>query len=167
MKRKIAILLTVMAMLTACGSKTGTASPAGNTETTQAAVTQVTEAQTQATEAETQEVTLPSEPEYPGVYWRTWSEEIGGTVTDMNAYIVLNEDGTGYWIAQGIGMLNWDEGQLALTIGVSYEFALVQENGTVNLLVYEFQDENGEWKPTVYEKIDELPAELREMLDEI
>lgn len=104
------------------------------------------------------------EPEYTGVYWRTWSEEIIGTVAEMNSYIVLAEDRTGYWIEQDVGMLTWDESQLMLTIGLTYDIALTQENDTVNLLVYESQDETGVWVPTVFEKIEELPAEMEKML---
>lgn len=104
------------------------------------------------------------EPEYEGVYLRTWSEEIGGKNVEHKAYIVLNEDGTGYWIAQDVGMLSWDESQLMLTIGATYDIALTQEGETVSLLVYEFQNENGEWIPTVFEKIESLPAEMEELL---
>lgn len=106
------------------------------------------------------------EPEYTGIYWRTWSEEIAGTVVEMNSYIVLNEDYSGYWIAQDVGTLTWDESQLMLTVGATYDIALTEENGVVNLLIYEFQDENGVWIPTVFEKTENLPMEIENMLAE-
>lgn len=106
------------------------------------------------------------EPEYTGIYWRTWQEEIAGTVIDMNSYIVLNEDSTGCWIGQDVGTLTWDESQITLTVGEAFDIALTQENDAVNLLVFEFQDDNGVWIPTVFEKIEELPAEIENMLAE-
>lgn len=160
MKRKIAIPLLVMLTLAACGRRNETVSPTVSAEQTQQ--TQ----EIQITEAETQTFDPASEPEFTGVYRHTRSEEIAGKVMDKNSYIVLNDDNTGCWIAQDIGTLTWDASQLMLTIGASYDIALTQENGTVNLLVYEFQDENGEWIPTVYEKIEELPAEIETMLAE-
>ncbi len=105
----------------------------------------------------------PSAPEYPGVYGRTWSEEIVGTVMEMHSYIVLNEDHTGYWIAQDVGALTWEEGQLMLSIGAAYGMALTQEGETVNLLVSEFPDDSEEM-PTVFEKIDGLPAQIESLL---
>lgn len=104
------------------------------------------------------------EPEYPGVYMRTTREEIGGTVVETNSYIVLNEDGTGFWIAQDVGMLTWDESQLMLTVGETIDIARTQENGIEYLMVYQFQDENGVWMPTEFERIEELPAEIAQML---
>lgn len=106
------------------------------------------------------------EPEHTGVYWRTWSEEIAGTVVEMSSYIVLDEDRTGYWIAQDVGTLTWDESQLTLTVGATYNIALTQENGTVKLLVFEFQDDTGAWIPTVYDKIEKLPEKIENMLAE-
>lgn len=156
MKRRIvmSLLAAAVLILAACGNKAGTTPPAADAE------------QTQVTEAETQAADQPLEPEYAGIYWRTWSEEIGGTVVELNSYIVLNEDGTGYWIAQDVGTLTWDESQVMLTVGVSYEIALTQEKGTLTLLVYEFRDAGGAWIPTAYEKIGELPAEIEEMIYE-
>lgn len=151
MKSKLAIvLLAAVLMLTACTGRTGEAPSAPATEQPQ-------ETQIQPTQIQ--------EPEYPGIYKRTWSEEIGGTVVELNSYIILKEDGTGYWIAQDVGMLNWVEGRLELTIGDAYEIAPEQENNTSRLLVYRFQDENGEWIPTVFEKTDSLPSEIQEMLE--
>lgn len=151
--RKIAtaLLAAALLMLAACGRKTETAPSAADAEQT-----------TQQTQ--TTQTAMPTEPEYAGSYFRTWSEEIGGTVAERNSYIVLQEDHTGYWIAQDVGTLTWDEGHLALTVGAAYEIALTQENGTVNLLLYEFQDDSGAWIPTAYEKIQELPAEIAQML---
>lgn len=104
------------------------------------------------------------EPEYAGVYKRTVREEIGGAVVEKTSYIVLNEDGTGFWVAQDIGMLNWDECQLELTIGAKYDIARAQDNGIEYLLVYESQDAEGVWQPTRFERIEALPAEIAEML---
>lgn len=157
MKKRITISLLAAAvlMLAACGSNAETVFPTVNTEQTQ---------QIQITEVDAQAVYPSFAPVYTGVYWRTWSEEIAGTVIDMNSYIVLNEDYTGYWIGQDVGTLTWDESQLMLTVGATYDIALTQENGTVDLLVYEFQDDSGVWIPTVFEKIEALPAEMEKML---
>lgn len=146
MKKRIAILFLAAAvlLLPACSGKNGT----------------VSSSSTEEQEKQHTQETL----EYTGIYWRTWREEIGGTVVDMNSYIILNEDHTGYWIGQDVGTLTWDEGQLMLTVGATYEFALTQENGRANLLVYEFRDDNGEWLPTAFEKIEKLPAQMEEML---
>lgn len=110
-------------------------------------------------EAETQPLTVPSAAEYPGVYQRTWREEIGGTVINLHSYIVLNEDHTGYWIAQDVGMLTWEDGQLTLTVGAVCDMALTREGETVNLLVFD----SGE-APTVFEKIEELPEQIQSLL---
>lgn len=159
MKKRIAAFLLAAAvlMLAACGSKAEAGSSAADAEQAQ---------ETQITGVNTQEIYPSTESAYPGVYWQAWSEEIGGTVIEMNSYIVLNEDGTGCWIAQDVGTLTWDEHRLMLTVGAAYDIALTQEDGTVNLLVYEFRDNNGEWMPTVFEKIDKLPAEMEIMLGE-
>lgn len=159
MKKTIAIFLLAALMLSACADKTvpASAEPEQEVQTTQAEAPETQSAETEAPE------TQPA-PEYPGVYEQVWSEEIGGAVVELHSYIVLNEDSTGYWIAQDIGMLTWDENRLMLTIGAEYEIALAQENGSVNLLIYEFQDENGEWIPTVFEKIDRLPEQIEQML---
>ena len=162
MKRRIAISLLAAAvlMLAACGNRSETVPSTAGAEQTQEMQMQ----ETAVPEAETQGGCQSPEPEYAGIYWQTWSEEIAGTVIDLNSYIVLNEDNTGYWIAQDVGTLTWNESQLILTVGATYDIALTQENDTVNLLVYEFQDDNGVWNPTVFEKIEELPAEMEEML---
>lgn len=110
-------------------------------------------------EAETQPLTVPSAAEYPGVYQRTWREEIGGTVINLHSYIVLNEDHSGYWIAQDVGMLTWEDGQLTLTVGAVCDMALTREGETVNLLV----SDGGE-APTVFEKIEELPEQIQSLL---
>lgn len=104
------------------------------------------------------------EPDYPGIYGRTWSEEIGGTTVQRKAYVVLNEDHTGCWIAQDIGDLTWEEGRITLAIGETFDIALTRENGAVKLLVYEFPDETGKGTPRAYEKTDALPPEIEEML---
>lgn len=104
-------------------------------------------------------LSMRGEPDYPGVYCRTWSEEIGGTVATRNSYYVLNEDHTGYVIAQEIGEITWDQNQLTDNLGVTYKIALNWENGTVSLLVYEFQD-----NATVYGKIEKLPADIENMI---
>lgn len=100
------------------------------------------------------------EPEFPGVYWRTWREDIGGSMIDLNAYIVLNADHTGYWIAQDVGTLTWGDGQIMQSVGAACDIALTQEDGTVKLLVSEFQAD----MPRVYEQIEKLPAEIESML---
>lgn len=155
MKRRIAIFLLVVALLmtAACANKSKADLPTIHTEP--APETQVTQVDSHA-----------DAPEYPGVYWRSWREEIAGTVIDMKSYIVLNADNTGYWIAQDVGILTWDESRLTLTIGEVYDIALTQENGTDTLLVYEFQDADGTWIPTVFEKIEKLPTEISELLSD-
>lgn len=156
MKKRIAFFMLAAAMLVlaACGSKAVTTPSAAETEQTQE--TQVQEAQ--AAEATAQ----PTAPlEYAGVYCQTWNEEIGGTVVEQHSYYVLNEDHTGYLFAQAVAGLTWDEGKLTENIGVTYDIALTQENGTVKLLVYQFQD-----KPSVFNKIEKLPAEIEAMLAE-
>lgn len=160
MKKRIAIslLAAVVLMLAACGSKTDTIPASSDTE-------QIQQTHEIQTGGDTQTDAVSSAPEYTGIYRRMWSEEIDGTVVELNSYIVLNEDGTGCWIAQDVGTLTWDESRLTLTVGAAYETALTQENGSVNLLVYEFQDAGGAWIPTVYEKIEELPAEIEKMFD--
>lgn len=150
MKKRITLFLLAALMLTACGKKNPMDAPAVPSEQPQAV--QTTEAETQAA------------PEYPGMYGRTWSEEIAGTVVEMHAYIVLNEDHTGFWIAQDVGTLTWDENRLMLTVGAVYSMTLAQEDGTGNLLVSEFRDENGAEILTEYERIEKLPAEIEEML---
>lgn len=167
MKKIIAISLVAlsMLMLAACGTKAATVSAAVETKPTQETVqvqATVPVPETQATEATAPAVTEAPKPEYPGVYMRTIREEIGGTVTERHSYIVLNEDHTGYSILQDIGALTWNEGQMTEAIGLSYNIALAQENSTVNLLVYEFQDAN----PTVYEKIEKLPADMEQLVAE-
>lgn len=112
----------------------------------------------------TEAVSPAPEPEYAGIYRQSWQEEIGGTVIDLNAYIVLNEDGTGYWIAQDVGTLTWEAGRLKLTIGEEYDMALTRENGIVELQVCRFRDADGERNPTVFEKIEALPGEIAQML---
>lgn len=161
MKQRITIFLltALMLILAGCGSKVETVTAATDAEQTQ----QTREIQN--TQADTQAADPSSEPEYTGIYWRTWSEEIAGAVVEMNSYIVLEADSTGYWIAQDVGTLTWDESQLQLAVGAAYEITLIRENNTVNLLVYEFQDENGEWNPTVFEKINKLPEKIEKMLD--
>lgn len=159
MKKSIAIVLLtlVMLMLAACGGKAATA-PAETqlTQETQAAETQATE--TQATEATTQ----PAAPlEYAGIYCQTWSEEIGGTVAERKSYFILNPDHTGYLVFQAVGTLTWDENLITDNLGQTYPIALTQENGTVNLLVYEFQN-----TPSVYQKIDQLPDEINAAIAE-
>lgn len=155
MKKSIAIVLLtlVMLMLAACGGK---AAPApAETQPTQE--TQAVET-TQATEAPTQ----PTAPlEYAGIYCRTWSEEIAGTVAERNSYYILNPDHTGYLVMQAVGTLTWDENQLTDHLGGTYSIALTQENGIVNLLVYEFQD-----TPSVYKKIEKLPDEINALIAE-
>lgn len=156
MKKGIAVLLLALAMLilAACGSK---AAPAQTQPTQAAQAAQPTQA-TQPTEAPraTEAAVQPTSPlEYAGIYCRTWSEEIGGTVAERNSYYVLNPDHTGFLVAQGVGTLTWNESQLTDNLGVTYNIALTRENGTVNLLVYEFQD-----APSVYKKIESLPDEI-------
>lgn len=167
--KKIAIcLLAVMLMLAACGNKAET-KPAAAT-----AAQQVQEETTQAEpETETTAETLPEETEaesveleYAGVYEHPYSEEIGGTVVERSAYIVLNDDHTGCWIVQGFGMLTWDETQLKQEIGLVNDFTLSQKDGKAVLTVYEFQDENGNWIPNEYVRIDELPADIAEFFAE-
>lgn len=151
-KLAISLLTAAVLMLAACTGKTETVLPDADSE------------QIQILETDTRSIDPSSELEFTGIYRRGWSEEIGGATLEMNAYIVLNEDGSGYWIAQDIGTLVWDADRLMLSVGGTYEIALTQESGTVNLLVYEFRDDSGEWDPMVFEKIEELPAEVEEML---
>lgn len=105
-------------------------------------------------------------PEYEGVYEHRFREEIGGTVVDRGAYIILNEDHTGYWIVQAVGLLTWDETHLKQEIGIVNDFTLSQKDGKTVLTVYDFQDENGNWIPDEYVKIDELPADMAQLLAE-
>lgn len=168
MKKSIAIVLLalVMLMLAACGSRTPAAPSIIETESTQPTQpeTQPTQA-TQPTAAPTQPTTSPTQPavplEYTGIYWRTWNEEIAGTVAVRNSYYVLNADHTGYVIAQAVGTLTWTESQVKDNLGQVSRIALNQENGDVNLVVYEFQG-----NPSVYKKIAKLPAEIESMIAE-
>lgn len=159
MKRRIAIFLLAVALLmtAACTGKSEADLPAVHTEPAP---------ETQATQVSPQEDTPSFVPDYPGVYWRGWREEIAGTAIDMNSYIVLNEDNTGLWIAQDIGALTWEEDRLTLTVGAAYDIALTQEGGTDMLLVYELQNDQGAWIPTVFEKIEKLPTEISELLSD-
>lgn len=168
MKKYAICLLAVMLMLAACGNKAET-KPAVAT-----AAQQVQEETTQAapeTEAETVAEPLPEETEaeseeleYAGIYEHPYSEEIGGTLVERSLYIILNEDHTGYWIIQAVGMLTWDENQLTQEIGAVNDFTLSKKDGKVVLNVYDFQDENGNWTSSEYVKIDELPAEIEELI---
>lgn len=155
MKKCIAIVLLALAMLmlAACGGKDAPAPVQTQpTQETQAAET------TLATEAATQ----PTAPlEYAGIYCRTWSEEIGGVVVEQNWYYILNPDHTGCRVIQAIGTITWTENQITDNLGQTYRIALTQENGTVNLLVYEFQD-----TPSVYQKIERLPDEINAAIAE-
>lgn len=113
----------------------------------------------ESAEAEMETVCPSCAPEYPGVYRHAWREEIAGTVAEMNSYIVLNEDHSGYWIAQDVGMLTWEDGQLTLTVGAVCDMALTREGENVNLQV----SDGGE-APTVFEKIEELPEQIQSLL---
>lgn len=102
-----------------------------------------------------------SESDYPGTYCRTWMEEIGGTSAMRNAYYVLNADHTGYVITQGVGKLTWNMDQVKDDLGQTYSIALIEHEGWTKLQVYEFPG-----SPSVYDKIEKLPAEIEAMLSE-
>lgn len=162
MKKRIALFLlaAVMLMLTACAAKVEVAPSTAATEpATQATEAATTEPTTQATEAPTTEAAAPLE--YEGYYCRTWTEEIGGTVAERNSYYILNADHTGYLVMQAVGTLTWTEDQMTDNLGQTYRIALTEENGTVSLLVYEFQD-----TPSVYRKIDRLPDDINAAIAE-
>lgn len=156
MKKRIILSLFVFAVLilAACKNKAETVTPTVYTE------------QTPPSQVEAQTPCPPSEPEYPGVYRHAWHEEIAGNSIEMNSYIVLNADYTGFWIAQDIGTLSWDESRLVLSVGAVFDIALAQESGTDILSVCESQNEQGELVPAVFEKIEKLPTEIAELLSD-
>lgn len=169
MKRRIALFLLTAAvlMLAACGNQTETepsttAAQQVQEETTQAAPETEAAAQTLPEKTEAENVEL----EYAGIYEHPYSEEIAGTVVERSAYIILNEDHTGCWIVQAVGMLTWDESHLKQEIGEVNDFTLTRKDGKDVLMVKEFQDENGDWIVNEYEKIDELPADIAEFFAE-
>lgn len=159
MKKRIAWILLAAAvlMLAACGHKNEPAPTAAETEQVQ---------ETQAAEPETQATVPVPKPVCAGVYRKPWREEIAGKVVEGYSYIVLKEDHTGYWVAQAVATLTWDETQLKTTVGEVCNIELTQDNAAIKLLVYPDPRSSTAQTPDVYEKIEKLPAEIEAMIAE-
>lgn len=72
----------------------------------------------------------------PGAYKHSYTDNIDGQDIEINSYIMLNEDGTGFYIVQDDLKLTWDENSITDENGNELKFTLKDE-GTIVI------DENG------------------------